>query len=275
MTRNSSIRLIQRLGEGKGRDFVVGDIHGMFNLLRRALRAVNFNPAVDRLFSVGDLVDRGFYSVEALEFLRQPWFHVVRGNHEQMVLDLYETGTLNERALAFHEARNGMGWWRKTPPAIRAELLNAFFALPLVIELETARGTVGFIHAEVPQGLDWPVFIDRIEAGDWKAHQSALWGRTRIQSGDDSGVTGIGRVFAGHTPQFNGATRLGNCFYVDTGAVFGALGVEGAEGAALTLADTLCQTVMFDSHTPQKLPEIDLFQVLEPALRPFGQYTKH
>ena len=47
-----------------GRDFGVGDIHGYFTKLQAALDAIGFNPAVDRLFSVGDLVDRGPESAE-------------------------------------------------------------------------------------------------------------------------------------------------------------------------------------------------------------------
>jgi hypothetical protein len=42
-----------------GRDFVCGDIHGCFDELDAALAKLQFDPAVDRLISVGDLVDRG------------------------------------------------------------------------------------------------------------------------------------------------------------------------------------------------------------------------
>ena len=42
-----------------GRDFAVGDIHGCFTELQRGLEAIGFDPSTDRLFSVGDLVDRG------------------------------------------------------------------------------------------------------------------------------------------------------------------------------------------------------------------------
>ena len=70
-----------------GRDFVVGDIHGMFPALRELLARAGFDEECDRLFSVGDLIDRGPRSREALEWLAQPWFHAVRGNHEQLLLD--------------------------------------------------------------------------------------------------------------------------------------------------------------------------------------------
>jgi len=41
------------------RDFAVGDIHGAFDALQRAMEAIGFDARKDRLFSVGDLVDRG------------------------------------------------------------------------------------------------------------------------------------------------------------------------------------------------------------------------
>ena len=42
-----------------GKDYVVGDIHGMFKALYKNLESMNFNFKTDRLFSVGDLCDRG------------------------------------------------------------------------------------------------------------------------------------------------------------------------------------------------------------------------
>jgi len=75
-----------------GRDLVVGDVHGCFGKLQAALDAVGFNPgAGDRLFSVGDLVDRGPASAEVLDWLAHPWFAAVAGNHEAMALD-YTSG---------------------------------------------------------------------------------------------------------------------------------------------------------------------------------------
>jgi len=73
-----------------GRDFAVGDIHGCYSELQSALNAVNFNEQTDRLFSVGDLVDRGYESELCLEWLAKPWFHAIRGNHEEMFLHFYQ-----------------------------------------------------------------------------------------------------------------------------------------------------------------------------------------
>ncbi len=49
----------------RGRDFVVGDLHGYLGALQDALARAGFDPGCDRLFSTGDLIDRG------ARFLRQ------------------------------------------------------------------------------------------------------------------------------------------------------------------------------------------------------------
>ncbi|KVP17111.1 metallophosphoesterase [Burkholderia ubonensis] len=261
-------QIFRRIGPGQGRDFVLGDIHGAFHLVMKALEKLNFDPAIDRLFSVGDLVDRGDYSEMALEFLNEPWVYAVRGNHEQMVLDLYASGTLDEKMLAFHVENNGMGWWLTTPPERQAALLAAFSRLPVAMEVSTARGTVGMVHAEVPVGMDWPTFIEKLEAFDRHTIQSAIWGRVRATRNDTSGVVGVGRIFAGHTPQFEGARRLGNCYFIDTGAVFGAQGVAPGK---LSVANMVCQTEVITAPAPAVLPLVDLFTV--EGFGPFGQYA--
>jgi len=262
-------KIFVRIGRGRGRNFVLADAHGTFDLVLLALEKLDFDPAIDRLFIVGDLVDRGWYSQAALEFLNQPWVFAIRGNHEQMVLDMYASGTLDQDALRFNVERNGMGWWLETPLERRAALLDAFSRLPVAMEVETERGTVGLVHAEVPVGMDWPTFVARLEGGDAHTIQSALWGRVRATRNVASGVAGVGRIFCGHTPQFGGARRLGNCYFIDTGAVFGALGQAPGK---LTVANLACQTGIITSPAPVVLPLVDLFE--PEGAGPFGRYAR-
>lgn len=78
--------MIKRFGiNTSGKDWAVGDIHGHFTLLQKALDAVGFDQAVDRLFSVGDMVDRGPECEDVIRWLNLPWFHPVRGNHDDYV----------------------------------------------------------------------------------------------------------------------------------------------------------------------------------------------
>ena len=70
-----------------GRDFVVGDLHGCYDELICLLEHVHFNYEQDRVFCVGDLIDRGPKSEDCLKLLREPWFFSSLGNHESMYLD--------------------------------------------------------------------------------------------------------------------------------------------------------------------------------------------
>ena len=67
---------ILRLPTNKaGRDFVLGDLHGTTDLLRALREHVAFDPKKDRLFSVGNLIDRGEDSPGGLALHPEPWFH--------------------------------------------------------------------------------------------------------------------------------------------------------------------------------------------------------
>lgn len=66
----------------------VGDLQGCLEPLKCLLERVNFNPAVDRLWLVGDLVNRGPQSVETLRFLygMRDSLVCVLGNHDLHLL---------------------------------------------------------------------------------------------------------------------------------------------------------------------------------------------
>jgi serine/threonine protein phosphatase 1 len=181
-------------------------------------------------------------SHRAGRFLAQPYVYAIRGNHEADLVDFHMDNEDPDESLEVL-ARinfNGMGWIAKLTAAERAELLKRFAALPYAMEVESVRGTVGVLHGEVPRGMDWKDFVAGLEDGDEKALESCLRGRERMKHGDTRGVPGIGRIFAGHTPQFSGAARLGNCYAIDTGAVFAEM--SDRPGAALTIANMAFQT---------------------------------
>ena len=207
-----------------GRDFVVADIHGAFDLLVIAMAEVDFNPEVDRIFSSGDLIDRGDSSHRCSEFIALPYFHTTLGNHESMLLELYERGDPPQHILEFAAQQNGFAWWLGVSNEKRHEILEAIRTLPFVIEVESACGKVGIIHADVPKNLNWDEFIAGVESGDAAIIETCLWGRERIKNGNTLGISGIARVFIGHTPQWQGLTRYGNVYALDTGAYFGLRG---------------------------------------------------
>ena len=198
-----------------GRDFVVGDIHGMFSALRELLERSRFDEERDRLFSVGDLIDRGPDSREALDWLAKPWFHAVRGNHEQLLLDSDDPST---RDLWIRH--NGGAWWLDCGPAEREAFRDACAALPIAIEIAASRGRVGVVHADAPRSNSWTDFLSRLESGDERAVEHALWSRERVAAESSGRVSGVDLVLCGHTPTTR-IVEVENVHFIDTGAVYG------------------------------------------------------
>ena len=192
-----------------GKDFIVGDIHGCFSLLAKKLKEVNFDKTKDRLFSVGDLVDRGNESEECYKWLNKPWFHAVRGNHEQMVIDV-KYGLWPEHNLYI----NGGAWFFGLTHEEQMCYVDLFDSLPYVITVDTKFGKVGIIHADCPVS-DWNL----LDLDDRHAKEMCLWGRIRITYQDYIPIENIWRVFHGHTITEE-RVQYGNVHFIDTGAVF-------------------------------------------------------
>jgi serine/threonine protein phosphatase 1 len=268
-------RVLRLAANTKGRDFIVGDIHGAYTTLLAAMKVANFDGSRDRILSVGDLIDRGPDSWRCAKFLAQPYVKAVCGNHEAMLLELYEFSEPDEAVLQWAARHNGFGWWLTVPQDQRQEILAAIAQLPTIIELETARGTVGLVHADVPAGMDWATFVGAVEAENPKVLETALWGRDRINRNNNDGVTGIGRVFVGHTPQWKGLQRRGNVIFTDTGAIFSEMGLK-AEGR-LSLVEVMTKTVFLTAPRPYRM--IDVLE--DPPgsdsdqRTPFGAYARN
>jgi len=206
-----------------GRDFVVGDIHGCFKLLTYLLKKTDFNKSADRIFSVGDLIDRGPDSIDVMDWLQEPWFHAVRGNHEQMLIDCVS----GNGDIARH-SRNGGAWLYELPSIFQQKLSDKLQNLPLIIEVELTNGRkIGIVHAEVPlihNNDTWQNAKDAItgrlgETYERLALEKALYARNKIESQDEILIQGITQVYVGHST-VTSVTCLGNTVYIDTGCSF-------------------------------------------------------
>lgn len=198
----------------QGRDFAVGDIHGHFSLLQSALDKVGFNPDADRLFSVGDMVDRGPESDHVLDWLNKPWFNPVRGNHDDYVCryDTCDTGNW---------LQNGGAWFMSLLDVERGEFAAQFRELPIAIEVDTDGGAVGLVHADCPFP-SWGYLLEELESGAGgdaariRAIKNAcMWSRRRYELQDPSGVEGLRALVVGHTP-LSAPAMLGNVIHIDT-----------------------------------------------------------
>lgn len=211
-----------------GRDFVVGDIHGCFYMLEPLLARIGFDTSRDRLFSVGDLIDRGPDSERAVEFLDQPWFHAIRGNHEQMLLDAV-SGKRRAHDL-WHI--NGGQWFDALDDVDRRRVAERIAELPHAIEVKLADDQIAvLVHADIPD-RHWSKLrkaLTRSSPPKALAH-SLLWLRDR--SGEvlrrhggrwpehPVGVEGVDLIVFGHTPM-PAPIASANTRWLDTGAFMG------------------------------------------------------
>lgn len=237
----------------RGRDFCIGDLHGCRQMLDRLLHAVEFNPARDRLFSVGDLVHRGPDSKRCLQLAELPWFHAVMGNHEAMQESAYRG--------AFHSSGRSVGsmceydgmadpLWPGKPA--QGEMEAILKRLPLAIEVPLRDGRrVGILHAGLPAEWTWDDVKAITERGqclyerDQPGIQSAiLWDRAPLIAATEAAlnldhselsalypvmrryrfslmckpVDGLDLLVSGHTTLKKWPLAIGNRQYIDRGA---------------------------------------------------------
>lgn len=71
--------------------YAIGDIQGCYKPLKALLKQVNFNAASDKLWCVGDLINRGPMSLDTLRYLKDidSAVEIVLGNHDLHFLAIY------------------------------------------------------------------------------------------------------------------------------------------------------------------------------------------
>lgn len=197
-----------------GRDFAVGDIHGHFTRLQNALDEAGFDSACDRLFSVGDLVDRGPENLQSLEWLAQPWFFAVQGNHEALAIQHVQHKPLDYRMYV----ASGGSWFLDLAPEAQMHFAVRFAQMPIALEVETAAGLVGLVHADCPLPT-WDMLRSTLRGHmpeQGRLQDSCQWSRERLQLRDFSGIPDLRAMIVGHTP-LSEPEVLGNVFHIDTG----------------------------------------------------------
>lgn len=222
---------VKHLGANKhGRDLVVGDLHGCRADLDHALGALHFDPAIDRVLSVGDLVDRGPASVACLELLQEPWFHAVMGNHEELMIDAahdLSAERAGSSACAMHRSNGGHWLLDAWPPSeTLQQLIAAAVALPhvLIVGADTPE-RYQLVHAEFPE----EVCDEDLDRGLPARHAAALiWGRRLFGTVWGGGAVrpGLSTTYCGHTPSADETgqpLRRQSHICLDTGCVFGGL----------------------------------------------------
>lgn len=148
-----SVLRVEHEENTRGRDFIVGDLHGAIGLLNKFMKFIGFDKEKDRMFSVGDLIDRGPHSFKTLKLIYEPWFFVTPGNHEEMFYSFIDPYGDRDYIMAQSFWRNG-GNWVSDYDVIdkKDELKHMAELLATMPRIRTIKGKnkVHMIHAEFP-----------------------------------------------------------------------------------------------------------------------------
>lgn len=225
----------------QGRDFVIGDIHGCYDQLLMMLKHIKFDKQVDRLFSCGDIVDRGKDSFECASLIFESWFHMVLGNHEQFMIEALLSTDDWMKSQAFRSWTYNGGEWHTMLCETDLRTLNCISkeiaASPLMIVVgKDSNDRFNIVHGELPPDHCNPNLTDQ-QIDDWTLcergdHQSLTWGRNNINvyrtqqqhpanQGKDLSIT-----FCGHNVVKNKPIVIGRQMYIDQGCGFGNIGTN-------------------------------------------------
>ncbi len=127
--------------------YIIADTHGCLLTLRNLLEDKIGIGKEDRLFFLGDYIDRGSFSAQLIEYiinLRESGFFIrgIRGNHEQMLLDArftipsYDIWMHNDGRATLESYREMLSVFFKFPIDLPDRHLAFFERLPYYIELD-------------------------------------------------------------------------------------------------------------------------------------------
>lgn len=147
------------------RTIAISDIHGCFDEFNQLLNVLSYNPFEDRLFLLGDYVDRGLKSKETVQYVRQLSKHentkVIGGNHDDMFLawlddrDYVLSPYTNERNGGMATILSFCPWFEL---GVNEEEVRAFIKDEYDLEVEFLRTLPHFIedekHIYVHAGID-------------------------------------------------------------------------------------------------------------------------
>lgn len=138
------MHLVKTANMTKKRRIVIGDVHGHYDTLIALLDSIAPNSQ-DEVYFLGDLIDRGPKSAQVVDLVMRNQFHCLRGNHEEMLLDVVGTGEVSIDLYQSWLYSGGHATVESYDSKIPQEHINWMKELPLYLDL----GDFWLVHAGV------------------------------------------------------------------------------------------------------------------------------
>jgi serine/threonine protein phosphatase 1 len=192
------------------RRIAIGDVHGHYDGLQQLFETFAPNKD-DRIYFLGDLIDRGPKSAQVVKWVRENKYPCLLGNHEVMLLRSFNGGEIDEMALRYWLMAGGQETLQSYGEGgVPQEDIDWLDSLPRYMDL----GDIWLVHAGV----------DPYQSIDKQNEEQFCWIREKFFScqfpyfPDKTIVTGhtITFTFAGVKP---GEIAQGNGWIdIETGA---------------------------------------------------------
>lgn len=139
---------------GKKRLVFIGDIHGCKEELEEVLAKVRFDPVMDHLVSLGDIVAKGPDSLGVIDLLRGYGASCVRGNHDDDLI--LAAQSLRTRSDKDSSDTTDVGEVHEMAKSLNADQLKYLESCPIILrigELKAFKGEAIAVHAGLVPGL--------------------------------------------------------------------------------------------------------------------------
>ncbi len=171
--------------------YAIGDIQGCYDELLRLLDKLCFDPASDRLWFVGDVVNRGPKSLETLRFIKGlgDQARMVLGNHEFHLLAMaqgnlrYKRKDTLDEILTALDQEELLHWLRHRPLLHHDETLGYTLihaGLPPQWDLKTASRCAAEMEAML-RGSDYPEYFKHMYGNEPNRWDEQLTGWDRLR----------------------------------------------------------------------------------------------
>ncbi|MGL6340050.1 MAG: metallophosphoesterase family protein [Waterburya sp.] len=138
------MHIVKTANMTKHRRIVIGDVHGHYDTLMTLLDTISPNPK-DEIYFLGDLIDRGPKSAQVVDFVMRNKYQCLRGNHEEMLLDVVGSGEVSIELYQGWLYSGGHATVASYDNKIPQEHIDWIRNLPLSLDL----GNYWLVHAGV------------------------------------------------------------------------------------------------------------------------------
>ena len=130
------------------RQIVIGDVHGHYDTLITLLDSIS-PTSEDEIYFLGDLIDRGPNSAQVVDLVMRNQYQCLRGNHEEMLLDVVGSGEVSIELYQGWLYSGGHATVASYDNKIPQEHIDWIKSLPLYLDL----GNFWLVHAGVDPNI--------------------------------------------------------------------------------------------------------------------------